>query len=81
VNDAVPGAYTRFGAAAEIAYTPEEALREGLHMVSTIRAGIRTLELGNKMRSDVWMREIERCASSFSMHVRVGAPLMTSRAA
>jgi hypothetical protein len=57
------GAYTRFSAPGEIAYTPEAALHEGLQMVGALRAGIRTLELGNKMRKDVWMRELERCVA------------------
>jgi hypothetical protein len=55
--------YTRFKSSGEIAYVPEEALRQGLKMVSAIRSGVKTLELGNKMRKEVWMREIERYAS------------------
>jgi hypothetical protein len=43
----------------DIAYTPEEALRQGLLMVNSIRAGVKTLDLGNKMRKEVWMRTIE----------------------
>lgn len=30
-------------------------------MVQTLEQGIKKLQLGSKMRSDVWMRELDRC--------------------
>lgn len=55
-----PQAYLKYSSAHEIAYTPEGALEEGLRMVKAISANIKKLELGSKLRKDVWMREIER---------------------
>jgi hypothetical protein len=52
--------YTVYNAAAKIPYTPENALREGLGMVDTIKNSLKTLKLGSKLRQDVWSREIER---------------------
>jgi hypothetical protein len=59
--------YTVYDSAAEIPYAPENALREGLGMVDTIKNSLKTLKLGSKLRQDVWSREIERCAS-FVIH-------------
>ena len=44
----------------ELDYAPEAALKEGAKMVQTIRDNIKKLELGSKLRQDVWMREVER---------------------
>ena len=54
--------YTVYKAVDEIDYLPENALKEGLGMVKTLKSSIKTLELGNKLRKDVWLREIERCS-------------------
>jgi hypothetical protein len=56
--------YTVYTSAAEIPYVPENALKEGLCMVDTIKNSLKTLKLGSKLRQDVWSREIERCVSS-----------------
>ncbi|KAJ8590321.1 hypothetical protein M405DRAFT_897528 [Rhizopogon salebrosus TDB-379] len=48
-----------YDTANDIAYTPEGALQEGLGMVKTLKAGIDKLELGSKLRKDVWLREID----------------------
>ena len=37
-------------------------------MVKTLKSSIKTLELGNKMRKDVWLREIERCNYYITCH-------------
>jgi hypothetical protein len=50
-----------YDTANDIVYTPEGALQEGLGMVKTLKAGIDKLELGSKLRKDVWLREIDRC--------------------
>jgi hypothetical protein len=71
---AAPTAYTSFRSSAEINYTPEEALRQGLGMVSAMDTGIKTLDLGNKMRKDAWMRDIERCVKRFGDIIRYMRP-------
>ncbi|KZT72577.1 hypothetical protein DAEQUDRAFT_685625 [Daedalea quercina L-15889] len=55
--------YQVFKSVDDIDYLPEEALKQGLDMVKTIKANIKTLEVGNKMRKDVWLREIESLQS------------------
>lgn len=50
-----PTLYRLHDSADDIAYTPESALHEGLGMVKTLRAQIDKLELGNKLRKDVWL--------------------------
>ncbi|OAX43900.1 hypothetical protein K503DRAFT_846915 [Rhizopogon vinicolor AM-OR11-026] len=54
-----PSLYRRYDSVDDIAYTPESALHEGLGMVKTLKAGIDKLELGSKLRKDVWLREID----------------------
>ena len=44
----------------EIQYQPEAALKEGLGMVKSLRVNVNRLELGSKLRKDVWIRELER---------------------
>jgi hypothetical protein len=60
-RSAKPTLYTSYSNAADIAYAPEGALKEGLKMVKTLREEIKRLQLGSKMREDVWMRELQRC--------------------
>lgn len=57
--------YRVYNSADDIKYLPEDALNEGLSMVKTIKANIKKLELGSKLRKDVWLREIERYRSMF----------------
>lgn len=57
---AKPTIYTHYGSAFDISYTPEDALKEGLAMVKTIRNNIKKLQLGSKLRQDVWLRELEK---------------------
>lgn len=52
--------YRRFGSATEITYQPENALKEGLGMVKALNGKVKTLELGSKLRKEVWLREMER---------------------
>lgn len=51
--------YGKHYSAEEIQYAPEDALKEGLGMVKALKASVDKLELGSKLRKDVWMREIE----------------------
>jgi hypothetical protein len=55
-----PCLYTVYDSAADISYVPETALKEGVGMVKEIREGIKKLELGSKLRQEVWLREMER---------------------
>ena len=56
----IPPSYRVFNSSDDINYRPEDALKEGLGMVKTLKANIKKLELGSKLRKDVWLREIER---------------------
>ena len=46
--------------ASEITYIPEDALKEGLGMIKTIKQTLTKLELGSKLRAEVWDREITK---------------------
>ena len=58
--------YTMYAAVAEITYAPENALEEGVGMVNAIKNSLKKLNLGSKLRQDVWSREIERRVLSLS---------------
>ncbi|PIL36747.1 hypothetical protein GSI_00436 [Ganoderma sinense ZZ0214-1] len=51
--------YKVYEKADDISYVPEDALKEGLGMVRALKASIKTIDLGSKMRQDVWAAEIE----------------------
>ncbi|KAG9048459.1 hypothetical protein FS837_012833 [Tulasnella sp. UAMH 9824] len=44
-------------------YTPEDALKTGLGIVSVIKEKIRLLDIGSKMRKDVWKKELEELSA------------------
>lgn len=46
--------------ASEIDYSPEEALKYGLEMVKVIRKALGTIEIGSKVRQDVWDAELAK---------------------
>lgn len=54
--------YQIFDKYEDIEYVPENALKNGLNMVATLKDSLKKLELGSKLRKDVWMREIEEYA-------------------
>ncbi|KAF5370055.1 hypothetical protein D9758_001123 [Tetrapyrgos nigripes] len=56
---ATPAKYSSYESAADIPYEPEIALKEGLGMVKTIRACMDKLQLGSKLRQEVWLRELK----------------------
>lgn len=56
-----PPCYTVYSTVDDISYAPEEAMKQGLGMVKALDLNIKKLELGSKLRKDVWLREIERC--------------------
>ncbi|KAG6918940.1 hypothetical protein DXG01_010595 [Tephrocybe rancida] len=51
--------FTIYNSSEDIHYTPEEALKEGLGMVTSIKSSLKQLQLGSKLRQEVWMRELE----------------------
>ncbi|KAH8106194.1 hypothetical protein BXZ70DRAFT_422562 [Cristinia sonorae] len=55
--------YKKFGSPYEIDYAPEGALKEGLNMVKVLNTSIKKLDIGSKLRKDVWMREVEALQS------------------
>lgn len=52
--------YKVYGSADEIQYAPEDALKEGMGMVKALKASIKKVDLGSKMRADVWQEELKR---------------------
>ena len=48
-----------YGSASDIDYTPEAALKEGLKIVNTIEASVKTLALG-PARKKIWEDEIKK---------------------
>lgn len=60
-----PKEFTVHQSVEDIIYAPEDALKEGLGMVRTLKANLKKLELGSKLRKDVWLREIERWVHTF----------------
>lgn len=50
--------YTRYASVQDITYTPEIALQQGLAMVKAIQKEVLPLELGTRMRKEVWLREV-----------------------
>jgi hypothetical protein len=55
---ASPNLYTTYESVHDIIYTPETALQQGLGMVKAIKGHIHRLELGSRMRKEVWLREV-----------------------
>ncbi|KAK0206486.1 Dynamin family-domain-containing protein [Desarmillaria ectypa] len=51
--------YSVYNSASDIPYSPEGALQEGLGMVRSIQQKLEKLQLGSKLRQDVWYRELE----------------------
>ncbi|KAF9006452.1 hypothetical protein BDQ17DRAFT_284172 [Cyathus striatus] len=50
--------YDVFDNAKDIIYAPEDAIKQGVGMVKSIKAGLKCLKLGSKLRHEVWMSEI-----------------------
>ncbi|TFY80874.1 hypothetical protein EWM64_g3143, partial [Hericium alpestre] len=59
VADVKPFDFAIFNSPTDIDYTPENALKQGLSMVKSLKDNINKLELGSKLRKEVWLREIE----------------------
>ena len=54
---------TIYANATDIVYTPENSLEHGLEMLKNIKYHVNKLEVGSKLRKDVWLREITKYAS------------------
>jgi hypothetical protein len=52
--------YTIYRSENDIAYTPEGALNEGHAMANAVKNQLAKLHVGNKMRQEVWSKEITR---------------------
>jgi hypothetical protein len=50
--------FTVYESSDDIVHTPEAAFKQGLGMVKVIKESLKKLELGSKLRRDVWDREI-----------------------
>ncbi|RXW20524.1 hypothetical protein EST38_g5345 [Candolleomyces aberdarensis] len=51
--------YTRYKDATEIPYAPEDAIQEGIKMIKTLQESLSKLAIGNKLREQVWERELK----------------------
>lgn len=59
-QQSIPKFFTVHEDASEITYVPEDALKEGLGMIKTIKQSLSKLELSSKLRAEVWDREITK---------------------
>lgn len=68
--------YKIYDYATDIQYLPEDALKEGLGMTKSLKENVKKLELGSKLRKDVWLREIARLVlmSDITSDVSINLP-------
>ena len=52
--------YSQYENAQAIDYIPEVLIAEGIRMLKSLEEGLKTLTIGNKLREEVWQREIAR---------------------
>ena len=52
--------FTVYNSSDDIEHTPEASFKEGLGMVKAIKEFLKKLELGSKLRREVWDREIAK---------------------
>jgi hypothetical protein len=57
---------TTYASAVDITYTPENSLAHGLEMLKNIKYHVNRLEVGSKLRKEVWLREIAKYAFFFA---------------
>lgn len=60
-----PLPFVKYERADDIDYSPEKAMAQGLSMVKVLADHVGKLELGSKLRKDVWMREVDSCVTIF----------------
>lgn len=65
-DDRVPKklVYSIYRNANDINYTPEGVLSEGHAMAKAMKQQLSKLHVGNKMRQEVWRKEVTRCVNS-----------------
>lgn len=61
-----PSLFKGYESAQDISYSPESALKEGVKMIQTLKARMRNMKLGSKLREQVWAREISNLESQGS---------------
>lgn len=59
-----PPLFNEYTSANEINYSPENALKQGLKMIQTLKSRMKLMKLSSKMREEVWAREIAKSVSS-----------------
>jgi hypothetical protein len=52
--------FTVYNSSDDITYAPEASFKEGLGMVKAIKEYLQKLELGSKLRREVWDRDIAK---------------------
>lgn len=60
-----PKFFTIYQNTSEITYIPEDALKEGLGMVKTIKQTLTKLELSSRLRADVWHGELTKSVHQY----------------
>lgn len=56
-----PPLFKEYKTVDEIEYTPENALSEGTKIIQTLKSRISLMNLGSKLRQEVWARDITEC--------------------
>ena len=59
-TEETPKLFTTYVNAEEIAPTPENAIEAGLGMVKALKEKLKQLELGSKLRKEVWNRDVAK---------------------
>ena len=52
--------YKKYASVDEIDYVPEDALKQGLGMIGSLKDFLKKLDIGSKLRQEVWMRDITK---------------------
>jgi hypothetical protein len=74
--------YTLYKSADEIEYTPENALQEGVAMVKELSGCLKKIDIGSKLRKDVWIQDIETWVPHFlykTSHGLINLPVCSNR--
>lgn len=72
-----PKFFTIHKDASEITYIPEDALKEGLGMVKTIKQTLTKLELSSKLRAEVWDRELTKFVHQYFCEKKIANILIS----
>ncbi|KAG8926319.1 hypothetical protein FRC02_008968 [Tulasnella sp. 418] len=61
-----PAPYVKYNSHQEIIYTPEGALSAGSAMIKVVKEKVRHLEIGSKLRKDVWKKDLDKLSNATS---------------